>query len=60
MLSFKHPKCDFIKALLHFFGHMISPSGVLPDPYKVSSIHDIADTIGGLKITLTLGVYKPR
>ena len=42
MLSFKRPKSDFLKSSLHFLGHVISPSGVAPDPSKVAAIRDMA------------------
>ena len=42
MLYVQRPKCDFVKRLLHFLGHVISPAWMAPDPSKVSTIHDMA------------------
>ena len=42
MLSVKRPKYDSLKSSLYFLGHVILPARVVPDPSKVSSIHNIA------------------
>ena len=55
MLFFKHPNCDFLKSLLHFFGHMISPGGVASDPSKMSAICDIAAATSVLDLHSFLG-----
>ena len=41
MLSARCPKCDYLKTLLCFLGHVISSCKVLLDPSKAAAIHDM-------------------
>ena len=37
-LKMKHSKCDFFKSEIHYLGHLISPGGISPLPYKLDCI----------------------
>ena len=37
-LKMKCSKCDFFKSEIHYLGHLISPEGISPLPYKLDSI----------------------
>ena len=37
-LKMKRSKCDFFKSEIHYLGHLISPEGISPLPYKLDSI----------------------
>ena len=39
-ISLNLDKCEFIKSSIQFLGHIISSSGIQPDPIKISSITD--------------------
>ena len=58
MLSVKCPKWDFLKSSLHFLGHVISPSGVAPDPFKVAVIRDMPAPAQCLTLVFLLGMHE--
>ena len=49
-------KCEFIKSSIQFLGHIISSSGIQPDPTKISSItkFPIPKNLKGLRAFLGL------
>ena len=40
-LKLKMSKCEFLKQEVKYLGHLVSPSGIRPDPAKISAIQNL-------------------
>ena len=61
-MSLNLNKCEFLKTSIQFLGHIISSSGIQPDPTKISSITNFPTprNLKGLRAFLGLTGYYRR
>ena len=61
-LKLKMSKCDFLKREVNYLGHIVSASGIKPDPEKVKAIQNLATptTVKGVRSFIGMCGYYRR
>ena len=61
-LKLKMSKCDFLKREVNYLGHVVSASGIKPDPQKVEAIQKLAapTDVKGVRQFIGLSSYYRR